>query len=220
MVLRVFLFPIVAEFGLRCKAPNSFHKSGSNKACCPRGWGRCAEICLVLLYPLAKSAGKALTGGAALPGSDVSLSLLALVLPTRQHSCSSGCCFLETGSNPLCLCSLDLIWGLNLCCVFCSFLNHIALPVWQEDAVFPPHLEAISALGLQWSEKGSFMFSFHFLFLAISFKIPFSLLFRGSDVAAVQDIRALFIPFTILGSQLRLGWAVSCAAVFALCQKN
>lgn len=142
-----FLSSIVGELGSCCEGPNSFYKSGSNKACCPRGRGRCAEICLALLYPLAKPGGKAVT--AALPGSDVSHPLLALALPARQHSRSSGCRFLETGSNPLCICSPDLIWGLNLCCVFHSFLNHAALPSWQENAVFPPHLEVISALGLQ-----------------------------------------------------------------------
>lgn len=46
------------------------------------------------------------------------------------------------------------------------------------------------------------------------------LLFRGSVVAAAQDIRAIFIPLTRLGSQLRLGCALSCAAVFALCQNG
>lgn len=70
-------------------------------------------------------------------------------LPTQQDSRSSGCCFLVTGSNPLCICSLDLIWGLNLCGVFLPFLDCAALPSWQADTVFPPHLEVISALGLQ-----------------------------------------------------------------------
>lgn len=135
MVLRVFLFSIVGKLGSYCKAPNSFYKLDSNKACCPRGLGRCAEIRLAFLYPLAKPGGKAATGSAALPGSDVSHTLLTLALPARQHSRSPGCCFLETGSNPLCLCSLDLIWGLNLCCVF---LNHAALPSWQEMLSFLP----------------------------------------------------------------------------------
>lgn len=86
-------------------------------------------------------------------------------LPARQRSRSSGCGFLETGSNPLCICSLDLIWGLNLCCAFHSFLNHTALPSWQENAVFPPHLEVISALGLQWRKKAVLCFYFIFCFL-------------------------------------------------------
>lgn len=58
-------------------------------------------------------------------------------LPTQQDSRSPGC-----------LRSLDLIWGLNLCGVFPTFLDYAVLRSWQKT-IFPPHREVISALSLQ-----------------------------------------------------------------------
>lgn len=58
-------------------------------------------------------------------------------LPTQQDSCSPGC-FLAPGSNPLCVCSLHLIWGLNHCSVFLPSLDHAALPSWQEKSLSSP----------------------------------------------------------------------------------
>lgn len=42
----IFILYYQGEVGSQCKALNFFYKSGSNKACCPRGEGRCAASCL------------------------------------------------------------------------------------------------------------------------------------------------------------------------------
>lgn len=100
------------ELGSHCRATTSFYKSGSNKACCPLGGGRCAEICLALLYPLAKPGVKAKTGGADSPGSNMSHTLLSLAAPSQQDSRSLGCCPLlsdDREQSSLCLqCGFDL----------------------------------------------------------------------------------------------------------------
>jgi len=165
MVIWFFILYYQGEFGSHCKAPNSLYKSGNNKACCPTGRGGCAEIrlaCFILLPSLERKQRLAVQS---------SLALMCRThcspsqLPTQQDLRSPGCCFLATGRNLLCVCSLDLIWGLKLCCVFLRFLDSAALPSWQENTVFPPHLEVISALGLQWVEKTVLCFQFTFCFL-------------------------------------------------------
>lgn len=132
--------------------------------------------------------------------------------PSRIHALlAAALCFLVAGSNPLCVCSVDLIWGLNLSSVFLPFLDCAALPSWHGNIVFAPYLEVVSVLGLQGGEKGSLVFSFHFLFLAVpqnlfapSLLDTFSPALPGSAVTTAQGIGVIFLPFPKSGFQLRL----------------
>lgn len=51
---------------------------------------------------------------------------------------AAALCFVVEGSNAVCVCSMDLIWGLNLCSVFLPFLNCAAFPLWKVDTLLVP----------------------------------------------------------------------------------
>lgn len=83
--------------------------------------------------------------------------------------------------------------GIKLCCVFLHFQDCAALPSWQENTVFPLHVGVISALSLLQGEKGSFMFSFHFLFLAIPWSL-FAPSFLDTLFPALESFCCNFSP--------------------------
>lgn len=143
-----FILYYQGELGSHCKAPNSFYKSVSNKACCP---GEEGDVQNPLVYALAEPVVKAKPRGAVLPGSNVSHTPLCLL---AAHPAGFALSWLllsgdREQSSLLLQPGFDLgIKSLRPC-------------------VFPPQLEVISALALQQGEKGNFMFSFHLLFLAV-----------------------------------------------------
>ena len=118
----IFIFYYQGEVSSHCKAPNFFYKSGSNKACCSRGEGRCAASCLALLYPLAKAGVKAKPHGTAQPVSMCHV-LLFLMAPTQQGSHSPVCCpLLCGGREQSCLC-LQYGFDLGIKPLQCFFLS-------------------------------------------------------------------------------------------------
>lgn len=154
----VFVLNYQGELGSHCKAPNCFYK---NKACCPRGQGRCAEIHLALLYPHAKPGAKAETRGAILLGSNVSHRLLSL---SAAHPAGLVFSWLLSGAREQSSLHLQPAFDLGVKSLqWISSSPRLCCSSWLAGKQsFLPTLKCCG-FAARWKRE----FSFHFLFLAL-----------------------------------------------------